>query len=47
MRKEIEVKAKVDSLDEAERKLAEMGCVLSGALAQHDVVFVEDDYGPF
>lgn len=47
MRKEIEVKAKVNNLDEIAGKLTELGCVLSQPITQHDTVFVENDYGPF
>lgn len=47
MRKEIEVKAKVDNLDEIARALIGLGCIVSEPTEQHDIIFVEDDYGPF
>ena len=47
MRKEIEVKAKVNNFDEITHQLKELGCILSNPLAQHDTIFVDDNYGPF
>jgi len=47
MRKEIEVKAQVADLEEIKSKLVQLGCVFSEPVIQHDVIFVDDNYGPF
>lgn len=47
MRKEIEVKAKLNNSDEVISKLKKLGCVLSEPLTQHDIIFVDDNYGIF
>ena len=47
MRKEIEVKAKLNNPEEAESKLKALGCVLSEPIIQHDTIFVDDNYGIF
>ncbi len=40
MRKEIEVKAKVENLDELAHKLEALGCVISEPKRQDDIIFV-------
>ena len=47
MRKEIEVKAKVDDIGKVSQKLIELGCVLSDSVIQNDTIFVDDNYGEF
>ncbi len=47
MRKEIEVKAKVASLNEVEEKLKVLGCIFSDATFQNDVTFVDENYGDY
>ena len=45
MRKEIEVKAKLNNSEEVISKLKELGCVLSEPIIQHDIIFVDNNYG--
>ncbi len=47
MRKEIEVKAKLNNAEDVINKLKELGCVLSESVSQHDTIFVDDNYGVF
>jgi adenylate cyclase, class 2 len=47
MRKEIEVKARLNNQDEVIAKLEILGCKLSHPIHQQDIVFVDDDYGVF
>lgn len=47
MRKEIEVKAKVQNLEELASKLHDLGCFISEPEIQHDTIFVDDNYGTF
>src|SRR3989344_5992955 len=37
--REIEIKLKVDNLNELEKKLAENGCVFSEPINQHDIIY--------
>lgn len=47
MRKEIEVKAKLNNPEEVIAKLKELGCVISEPVTQHDAIFVDENYGAF
>ncbi len=47
MRKEIEVKAKLNNSEKVISNLKKLGCVLSEPVTQHDTIFVGDDYGAF
>lgn len=47
MRKEIEVKVKVDNLEKIAEELKARGCVLSDPIEQRDIIFVDSDYGEF
>jgi len=40
--REIEIKLKAKDLGALERKLAELGCVLSAPIHQHDVIYSKD-----
>ncbi|MBI2023449.1 class IV adenylate cyclase [Candidatus Giovannonibacteria bacterium] len=47
MRKEIEVKAKIENMQEISKKLVVLGCVLSEPIMQNDKTFVDTDYGEY
>ncbi|MEK7608241.1 MAG: class IV adenylate cyclase [Patescibacteria group bacterium] len=47
MRKEIEVKARVQNLEVIAKELARRGCVLSDPIEQRDIIFVDSSYGEF
>jgi|SRR3989344_5800672 len=47
MRKEVEVKAKINDLNLMVQKLTNLGCVLSLPIVQIDSIFVDDNYGEF
>lgn len=47
MRKEIEVKAKVDNLEELAKKLESLGIELSEPITQNDQTFVDENYGDY
>jgi adenylate cyclase, class 2 len=47
MRKEIEVKAKVDDLDGLIKNLGNLGIILSESIIQKDETFVDDNYGAY
>ncbi len=45
--REIEVKAKITSLDQTKEKLVSLGCTFSDPIEQFDTIFVSNDYGKF
>lgn len=47
MRKEIEVKARLQDPEIIINKLIGLGCTLSEPVTQHDAIFVDDNYGIF
>lgn len=47
MRKEIEVKARIQDLDIIKQKLVALGCVFTEPVTQHDTIFVDSNYGAF
>lgn len=47
MRKEIEVKAKVENLEELANKLQSLGVELSEPIIQNDQTFVDENYGDY
>jgi adenylate cyclase class 2 len=40
--REIEVKIKVENFEDIQKRLEERGCVLSGAISQHDVIYSKE-----
>lgn len=47
MRKEIEVKARINDLDGLAKKLEKLGVVLSAPIVQNDITFVDENYGDY
>lgn len=47
MRKEIEVKAKADNLEELASKLESLGCAIAPPVRQNDAIFADAKYGAF